>query len=525
VLLPSLLLDACQRTPDATALIDAAGPCSYQTLDSMSTALAAVLAERGVHRGDRVVLALENSRWFVAAYLGTLRAGAVAVPLSPGQRSDRLPLAVQDCSPAACILDGPTLNAAWPLLPRQSLRVILTLGASEALLECAGAVSLPAALLGAGPFHPPRSIDLDLAAIIYTSGSTGVPRGVMLSHLNLVANTRSIIEYLHIDARQRAMLVLPLFYVYGLSVLQTHLAAGASIVLDNRFAFPNAVLSAMQEHEVTSFAGVPSTYAMLLDRSAIARTPLPALQYVTQAGGTMPPARIRQWLDVMPDVRLYLMYGTTEAGPRLAYLDPAELPRRIGAIGRAVPNVELTVMRDDGTVAEPGTVGELVARGSNIAAGYWGKPEETARAFTASGYRTGDLASTDRDGFITLAGRRSEFLKIGAHRVGPWEIEHALAEHPAIREAAVVGVPHEFLGEAAVACIALTDGMHLDEATLVRWCRGRLPEYKVPVRVLTRPSLPHTPSGKIDRPALAAVARQEVASSPAPSPAHAREPS
>jgi acyl-CoA synthetase (AMP-forming)/AMP-acid ligase II len=225
----------------------------------------------------------------------------------------------------------------------------------------------------------------------------------------------------------------------------------------------------------------------------------------------MPPARVREWLEAVPGVPMFLMYGATEAGARLAYLDPSELPRRVGSIGRAIPGVELAIVKEDGTPAVRGEVGELVARGENIALGYWRQPEETAQAFAGGVYRTGDLAYEDADGFLVLVGRRKEFLKIGAHRVGPWEIEHALAEHPAVAEAAVVGVPHDLLGEAAVACVVAREGHALDETELARWCRARLPEYKVPVRFVPRGALPRTASGKLDRPALAEIVRPALA--------------
>jgi amino acid adenylation domain-containing protein len=500
---PDLLLGGAARTPDARAIVDATGVATHGEVDTASRIVAHRLIDAGVAPGDRVVLALENSRWFVIAYLGVMRAGAVAVPLAPGQRSDRIGLAVADCTPKAAILDQPTHGAMASLLAASQVPVVLTTTALENLVRTAAPAT--------GAELRTRAGGADLAAIIYTSGSTGAPRGVMLSHANLMANTRSILDYLPIAATDRAMLVLPLFYVYGLSVLHTHLAAGAAVVLDNRFAFPNAVLAAMQQHAITSFAGVPSTYAILLDRSAIRRTPLPSLRYVTQAGGAMPPARVREWLEAVPGVPLFLMYGATEAGARLAYLDPAELPRRMGSIGRAIPGVELQVVRDDGTPARAGEVGELVARGANIARGYWGQPEETAQAFAGGTYRTGDLAFADADGFLFLVGRRKEFLKVGAHRVGPWEIEHALAEHPAVADVAVVGVPHDLLGEAPVACLVPREGHTLDESDVMRWCRGRLPEYKVPIRLLVRTNLPRTASGKLDRPALADAVRPALA--------------
>jgi acyl-CoA synthetase (AMP-forming)/AMP-acid ligase II len=324
----------------------------------------------------------------------------------------------------------------------------------------------------------------------------------MLTHRNIAANTESIVSYLGLSVRDRVMVVLPFYYVYGLSLLHTHIAVGGCLVIDNRFAFPNAVLRAMQEHAVTGFAGVPSTFAFLLHRSNIRSVTLPSLRYVTQAGGPMPPARIEEWRRVMPDLPFYVMYGATEASARLTYLPPSELPRRTGSIGRAIPGVEVRVVRDDGGVAAPGEVGELVARGANMARGYWRRPEESAECFGPHGYRTGDLGFADEEGFLYLVGRRTEMLKIGAHRVSPLEIEQALHEHQAVHEAAVIGAADELLGEVAVAYVVLRDGEMATAQDVLAFARARLPEHKVPARIMLLPELPKTPAGKLDKRAL-----------------------
>jgi acyl-CoA synthetase (AMP-forming)/AMP-acid ligase II len=425
--------------------------------------------------------------------------------LPPGPRSDRLPKVLQDCEPASCIVDETT----WPLVAgstiRASARFIVARGAS-ASSRPSGGVELSSLDLRVRPGSlvdsESAAKDDDLAAIIYTSGSTGTPRGVMLTHRNITANTDSIVQYLGLASADRVMVVLPFYYVYGLSLLHTHIAVGGTLVLDNRFAFPNVVLKAMREHAVTGFAGVPSTFALLLHRSNLASTPLPALRYVTQAGGAMPPARIQEWLRVLPQVPFFVMYGATEASARLTYLPPEELLKRPGSIGRAIPNVDVRVLRDDGQAADVGEVGELVARGPNIARGYWGRPEETQERFGPDGYRTGDLGYVDQDGFFHLVGRRNEMLKIGAHRVSPREIEDILHEHPAVHEAAVVGAPDEILGEAAVAYVVLRDGLQATDRDLILFARSRVPEHKVPVRVAIVAEIPKTPAGKLDKRAL-----------------------
>jgi long-chain acyl-CoA synthetase len=512
MLVHQLLEDSARRTPEAVALIEPRRTTTYRDLDKLANRFANLFRSSGVKPGDRVVIALDNSAEFVGGYFGAMKAGAVAVPLPPGARSDRLDKAVLDCAPAACVVDSTTLAELSPGHPVMATAAVFALTApSPHATVTRGARSLRAELDAASDQHPSiRVIDLDLACIIYTSGSTGEPRGVMRMHRNVVANTRSIVEYLGLSAADRVMCVLPFSYVYGLSLLHTHLAVGGSVVIENRFVFPNVALKAMREHRVTGFAGVPSTFALLLHRSDLAATSLPDLRYVTQAGGGMAPPRILEWLEQGPKVPFFVMYGATEAAARLTYLDPARLHDKLGSIGRPIPNVEVLVVRDDGQLAGPGEVGELVARGSNIACGYWNNMEETQRRFGPLGYRTGDLGYADEDGFLFLVGRRHDMMKVGAHRVGAKEIEDVLSACPGVHEAAVIPIPHEILGEVPAAFVSPRTPGALDIETLQAFCRSRLPAYKVPHQFLLRDELPKIGAvGKIDKTALrAAVAAQ-----------------
>ena len=258
----------------------------------------------------------------------------------------------------------------------------------------------------------------------------------------------------------------------------------------------------MQEHHVTGFAGVPSTFTLLLHRSIIDQVKIESLRYVTQAGGSLPPARLLEWLARGPGVPFFVMYGATEASARLTYLPPQDLRRKLGSIGKPIPNVEITVVTESGETAADGEVGELVARGTNIALGYWNNPEETGQRFGPRGFRTGDLGYRDAEGFLYLVGRRHDMIKVGAHRVGAKEIEDVLNEHEAVLEAAVVGVPHDVLGEAPVAFVSLRNRGTLPAEELQAFCRERLAPYKMPQRVLFRAELPKSGVGKVDRLAL-----------------------
>jgi long-chain acyl-CoA synthetase len=497
--------ESARRAPDAVALIEPGRQTTYAELDRRANQWAHLFHRRHVTRGDRVILALDNSIESAAAYFGALKAGAVAVPLTGGPRNDRLSHAIADCAPRVAVIDGVTersvrkgdVVAAVPsvvVADRTSSRDLIPLAAVE---ECPG-----------DPV-PVRPIDLDLAAIIYTSGSTGEPRGVMLTHRNFVANARSIVSYLKLTAADRVMCVLPFNYVYGLSLLHTHIAVGGSIVIENRSAFPNVVLNAMQEHQVTGFSGVPSTFALMLHRSSLGTTALPKLRYVTAAGGAWAPAKIEEWRRRAPKTEIFVMYGATEAGARLTYLPPDAVVRKAGSIGRAIPNVEIVVENESGARAKPGEIGELVARGSNISCGYWNNPQETALRFGPSGYRTGDLGYADDEGYLFLVGRQHDIIKVGAHRVGLKEIEDVLQAHASVYEAAVIGTPHEILGEAPVAFVALKTAIDDVQNHLRAFCASRLEPHKVPLRIVQLDELPKLPgSGKLDRKALRVLAAE-----------------
>jgi len=508
MLVHQLLERSAHATPHAPAVFDIAGEMTFGELDALANRFANVCIQRGVQQGDRVVLAIDNSIALVAAYFGVMKAGAVAVPLPPGARSDRLAVAVRDCSPSFGIIDGATRRLVESSSDLSGMSWFTV--DSRRRWQVTADDSMWSTLAAASSDSPAMAMDsTQLAAIIYTSGSTGTPRGVTLTHRNIIENTRAIVTFLELTARDRVMCVLPLCHVYGLSLLHTHVMVGGSVVLENRFIYPNLVLHAMRDHQVTGFAGVPSTFAFLLHRSELERTSLDHLRYITQAGGAMPRAHILKWLATVPHVPLYVMYGATEAAARLTYLPPSELSRKLGSIGKAIPGVQIRVVADDGAPAEPGEIGELVARGANISPGYWKDPQETRARFGPDGFRTGDLGYVDEDGFLFLVGRRHEMLKVGGHRVGPKEVEDILHQSSAVHEAAVVGRSDELLGQVPIAFVTLRGGHQKDENALRAFCAERLSPYKVPVRIVICPDLPRSgAAGKVDKLAL----RQRAAS-------------
>jgi acyl-CoA synthetase (AMP-forming)/AMP-acid ligase II len=509
MLIHRFLREAAERRPEARFLTHRGAHASYGEVAVGAWRLARLLGELGLARGERVGLLVANSRLYVEAYYGVLAAGGIAVALHAGSDPRTLRRLLGDCG-ARALVAGPrvaprVLEAAAGLPELRHL--LLPEGEAEEAEVPSGLRLTPLGAAGELPDSPPDDGavgETDRAMIVYTSGSTGHPRGAVLSHLNVAANTRSIVSYLDLRAEDRVSVVLPFPYVYGKSLLNTHAAVGGSLLLHDGMVFPNAVLDLSEKEEVTGFAGVPSTFAILLNRSDLARRRFPSLRYLTQAGGGMPVPHIRRLREAVPGARLFVMYGATEASARLSYLEPERLEDKTGSIGRAIPGVELTVRREDGSEADVGEPGEIVARGENIMEGYWGEPEATAEVLGPLGFHTGDLARRDEEGFLWLLGRKREMIKSGAHRVSPREIEEVLLESPEVDEVAVVGVPDEYLGEAIVAHLTARPGSSPSEEDLLELCRERLPAHKVPREVRLRGDLPRNPAGKIDKKALAA---------------------
>jgi acyl-CoA synthetase (AMP-forming)/AMP-acid ligase II len=346
---------------------------------------------------------------------------------------------------------------------------------------------------------PVPCAETDLAVIIYTSGTTGKPKGVMLSHHNISANTDSIIDYLHLTADDSVMVILPFYYSYGASLLTTHIKAGATLVIDNRFLYPNVVLDTMEKEGVTGFAGVPSHYAILLRKSALKNYRLPKLRYVTQAGGAMSPVMIEECINILPHVQFYVMYGQTEASARLSYLEPGSLRQKMGSIGKAIPNVELNVLNEQGQKVKSGETGEIVARGENIMMGYWNAPAETALVLREQGLYTGDLAKVDEDGFIYVVSRKKDMIKCGANRISPFEIEDVVCKMQGIMECAAVGVPDEILGEAIKLFVVPAESLAVTDKDIAIFCKQNLASFKMPKQIQFIAQLPKTASGKIKR--------------------------
>jgi long-chain acyl-CoA synthetase len=501
MLVSDLLSKPAQEHPDRPAVWFKGEWRTYHDLWQQAVKVAMLLRSLGVQPGDRVALFMENSFNYIGAHFGIMQAGAVEVSLNTEFRAEGIRDVLGDCG-ARILIAGTKHQTVWKEVASRfpQLRNIIT--DHELDYECSpkgdqATYSTSRTDAAPSPNGPlPDREENDLASIVYTSGVTGTPKGVMLSHRNLLSNAQSIVQYLALQSRDRMMVVLPFYYIYGRSLLYSHFLTGGSLVIDNRFAFPSVVLNTMRDLEVTAFAGVPSTYSILLHKTDVRTRRFPSLRLVTQAGGGMTPALQKEVVKTFHPARLFVMYGATEASPRLTYVAPEMLPQKWGSIGRAVPGVEVIVADPEARQLPPNVIGEIAARGPNIMLGYWNDPEATAKVLRHGYYFTGDLGYADRDGYVYLTGRTRDLIKTGGQRVSAKEIEDAIADVPGVLETAVIGVPDDILGEAIKAYV-VPDHPNITEETLRRALGNHLPHFKLPKSVEFRKSLPKTQSGKI----------------------------
>jgi acyl-CoA synthetase (AMP-forming)/AMP-acid ligase II len=472
---------------DAVAVAGRDRRVTYAELRAAVLRVAGGLLELGGVKGERVGLLSENSPFFLEAYLGTIRAGLTIVPLPTEMTEVGFAEIVGNTGMNRVFLSPRFLGRVGPWARKLGLSVLT----ERAMHEKQRSLEL------AFPEISPRR---DLAALMFTSGSTGSPKGVMVTHRNIECNTLDIITYMGLDARDRVMTVLPFHYCFGLSLAHTHLMAGGTLVLNNEFKlFPESVLQDLIRLECTGIAGVPSTYQILLRKSRFASLAFPHLRWLQQAGGKLPNPCIEELRRAVPHARFFLMYGQTEGTARLSYLPPERLEEKLGSIGRGLPSTRLEVLGPDGAPVPPGSgeVGEIVARGDNVALGYWNDPVETGRYFRNGKLHTGDLARVDAEGFIYIVEREREVIKSGGNRVSAREIEDVVAELRDVVEVAVVGAPHELLGEAIKAFVTLAPHSSLTARDIEAHCRKRLPAFKAPEEVILLRTMVHNSAGKV----------------------------
>ena len=511
---------SAQATPDATALLFKDQSFSYVQLHNRVESVANALLGVGIGPGERVAVYLPKQPEAVFSLFGAAAAGACFVPINPLLKPRQLAHILPHCNVRVLVTSGPRLESLLEILDAcPDLHTIvltegpLPEGASAPRQKLLSYREFCGACVGSPTPH--RRIDTDMTAILYTSGSTGNPKGVILSHRNMVAGARSVASYLGNSPADRLLAALPLSFDAGLSQLTTAFSVGASVVLMD-YLLPRDVVRAVGRYAVTGLAAVPSLWNQLKDLDWPAEA-VQSLRYITNTGGVMPVSTTHVLQQTLPDTLIFLMYGLTESF-RSTYLSPEQVRARPDSIGKAIPNAQILVVNEDGVECAPGEPGELVHRGALVSLGYWNDPEKTAERFKPCPIRppeipnaelavwSGDQVMKDEEGYLYFIGRMDEMIKTSGYRVSPTEVEEIAHASGLVAAAVVLGLPHAALGQAILLVATPSEGAppgaSLEEAVLAH-CRRELPNFMVPAAIIARSALPHNQNGKIDRRMLA----------------------
>lgn len=510
------VLDNAIKRPDAPALIHSGQTLSYTRLGKAIEDCARGLLALGLAPSERVAVYLPKRPETIIALFGTAAAGGVFVPINPLLKPRQVGYILKNCNTRVLITTYDRINLLQDELTQcHDLRSLVIVDTPTPGIEES---TQPPPLswesflsLGTRPGLGHRRIDSDMAAILYTSGSTGRPKGVVLSHRNLVTGARSVAQYLENNANDRLLAVLPLSFDAGFSQLTTAFSVGASIVL-MEYLLPKDVIKSVIRERITGITAVPPLWVQLAPLTWPPEA-LESLRYIANTGGRMPKATTAALQRSLPKTKIFLMYGLTEAF-RSTYLSPEEVNRRPDSIGKAIPNVEILIVREDGNPCAPGEPGELVHRGPLVAMGYWNDPEKTAKHFRPTPGQppelplpeiavwSGDTVRMDEEGFLYFVGRRDEMIKTSGYRVSPTETEEVIYQTGLVAEVAVVGIPHPRLGQGIIA-IVKPNSVGFNPEALLTACRAELPNFMVPLTVITYDTLPRNTNGKIDRRTLA----------------------
>lgn len=513
-LLHEALSRAAALRPDKTAVIVGGESYSYAQLDEQSSRLAAALQARGLQRGDRVAIYMDNTWPCVVGIHAVLKAGGVFLVVNPQTKQDKLSFVLNDCSVRHLLTDAHLAFVFRDVLAEvPSLTHLIVSGGDKVHAQCEGLapraeVFEDVVAATAPDVRDPRNIALDLASLIYTSGSTGNPKGVMQTHQSMLFAAQSLIEYLRMDEDEVIINVLPVAFDYGLYQLLMAVQLGATLVLERSFTYPADVFNRMVQHQVTAFPGVPTIYAMILSAHGRSALSFPSVKRITNTAAALPPDYIPKLREVFPNALIFKMYGLTEC-KRVSYLEPELVDSKPRSVGRAIPGTEIYLLDADGKPVPPGERGILYVRGPHVMRGYWNQPEKSAEMLRDGWFpgekvlRTGDWFRMDEEGCLYFDGRSDDIIKTRGEKVSPVEVENALYGIAGIEEAAVIGVPDDLLGQAVRAYVVPVKGVTLDERRIRKELTGKLENFMVPRDIVVVDSLPKSHNGKISKKDLA----------------------
>jgi amino acid adenylation domain-containing protein len=514
MLLHETFFQSAARLPHKRAVVREGVSTSYTDLVALAEGIAVQLRARGIQRGDRVALFLDNCVEMVAAIYAVLKVGAVFMPVNTLTKADKLAYILNDAQATALLTQTELAEVSRAALARNdSVRHCWMLaayapGKPGSGIPDARELPFPQASHQAvpSPSHP-DPIDQDLAAIIYTSGSTGDAKGVMLTHLNMLSALRSVRGYLGLREDDVIACALPLAFDYGLYQVLMAFSLGAAVLLERSFTFPVKVLENMVRERVTVFPGVPTMFTLLTTIKTLPDFDLSGLRLITNTAAALPETQIRQIRALFPQAQLFSMYGLTEC-KRVSYLPPEQLDVRPTSVGRGMPNEEVWLVDEEGKRLPNGNLGELVIRGSHVMRGYWRKPEQTAQRLRPGPIPgemvlySGDLFRTDAEGWLYFVARKDDIIKSRGEKVSPREVENVLHALHGVLEAAVIGVDDALLGQAVKAFVVCKPGHALTEREVIKHCLAHVENFMAPKHVEFVVALPRTDTGKIKKTGL-----------------------
>ncbi len=509
MLVNEFLEKSARKFPDKPALVCQNKRLTFTEIDNAANSFAHALIAQGLNKQDRVAIFLENSVESVISIFGILKASGIFTIINSQVKAKKLGYILNDCQVKILITDARHLNDKSNILGNcKSINSILITNYEQAVIDTKTKgmnVSSFYENISSYPSTQPekRCIDIDLASLIYTSGSTGNPKGVMLTHLNMVSAANSIIEYLENTSEDIILNCLPLSFDYGLYQVLMAFKFGGAVVLEKAFIYPYQIIDLMIKEKVTGFPLVPAIAAILLQLKNLGKHDFSNLRYITNTAQAFPPKHIAKFRQLFPHVKIYSMYGLTEC-KRVSYLHPDEVDKRPSSVGKPMPNTETYIVDKKGNkINEPGQIGELVVRGANVMKGYWNLPKETKKKLKKGHYPcekvlyTGDYFKIDKEGFLYFISRKDDIIKTAGEMVSPKEVENILYDMEDVVEAAVIGVQDEILGQAIKAFLVLKEDSKLTEKDIILNCQQQLENFMVPKYIALCKELPKTSTGKI----------------------------
>ncbi len=520
VLVHEYLTRTARLFPDRTALIYNNIRINYRELDEKTTKLAASFSKLGIKRQDRIIIFLENSSDIVISLYGILKAGAIFIVLNDSIKSDKLHYIINDSSASLIITNAKkidTVNEALKQISNIPKIVVIPIENASNGESNKNIYYWDELINNFGEqiddYNKPITegiIDCDLATLLYTSGTTGEPKGVMTSHFNMLAVSKSIINYLENDQNDIILNVLPLSFGYGLYQVIPSIMYGGTVILESSFMFPIKILQLIEKEKATGFPMVPTIFALLFNLKNLDKYDLSSLRYITNAGAALSAERILKLKTILPKTKIFSMYGLTEC-QRVSYLNPAEIEIRPSSVGKAIPNCEVFLLNENNEEVGVGDVGELVVRGSNVMRGYWNAPELTKKTFREGkipGEKllySGDLFKKDEDGYLYFVSRKDDIIKTKGEKVSPKEVEHTINSLEGIIDTAVIPVHDQILGSAIKAFVVKKKESNINDKDILKFCSEKLEPFMVPKYIEFIDQLPKSINGKIDKKVLIAM--------------------